>query len=338
MTIKKKFAVLVGVMVAGFVALGAITYRTVDKVKVNGPLYANIITGKDLVADILPPPEYIIESYLTTMQLVGTTNTAEREALEKKLAQLHKDYDDRQEYWQKNLESGEIKTLITQASADPAHTFYTLVEGKLIPLVREGKKDEAAALMNGDVQAAYAQHRAAIDKLVVLATEFSAKAEAEAASELTTGGRLLGGLAVGVTAFLVVISVVLARGVIKGLKTLETRLKDVAQGEGDLTKRVEISSRDEIGMVAHWFNLFIETVERVVAEVKTGAAQIDAGGAQIASASQSMAQGASEQASSLQQISASIEEMSGQTQQSAENAPGERARAGEQDGGRPRSA
>jgi methyl-accepting chemotaxis protein len=103
------------------------------------------------------------------------------------------------------------------------------------------------------------------------------------------------------------------------MRTLEDRLKDIAQGEGDLTKRVEITSRDEIGRVAGWFNAFVEKIEKVVSEVKAGTAQIDAGGSQIASASQSLAQGASEQASSLQQISASLEQMSGQTQQSAEN-------------------
>ena len=112
----------------------------------------------------------------------------------------------------------------------------------------------------------------------------------------------------------------LMRLMLAGLRTLENRLKDIAQGEGDLTKRVDVSANDEIGRVAQSFNVFVDKIEGVISEVKAGAAQIDAGGSQIASASQTLAQGASEQASSLQQISASIEQMSGQTQQSAENA------------------
>ena len=39
-------------------------YRTLDFVKVNGPIYKNIRAGKDIIADVLPPPKYIIESYL----------------------------------------------------------------------------------------------------------------------------------------------------------------------------------------------------------------------------------------------------------------------------------
>jgi methyl-accepting chemotaxis protein len=146
--------------------------------------------------------------------------------------------------------------------------------------------------------------------------EVGDRARATAASgQLQTAG--ISGFVALVGAML---ALVIARGVIRGLKTLESRLKDISQGEGDLTKRVDITSRDEIGLVAQWFNLFVEKIERVVSDVKAGALQIDAGGTQIASASQSLAQGASEQASSLQQISASLEEISGQTNQSAENA------------------
>jgi len=127
-------------------------------------------------------------------------------------------------------------------------------------------------------------------------------------------------VSIGVALMGVILAYFITRGILKGLNTLEARLRDISQGEGDLTKRVDIKARDEIGQVAHWFNEFVDKIEQVVSEVKSGTAQIDSGGVQIASASQTLAQGASEQASSLQQISASIEELSGQTQQSAENA------------------
>jgi len=143
-------------------------------------------------------------------------------------------------------------------------------------------------------------------------------AEAETAA---TAGKIRTVILSAIVALLgAVLAFVIARGIIAGLKLLETRLKDISEGEGDLTKRVDIASHDEIGLVARWFNVFVAKIERVVAEVKAGALQIDAGGAQIASASQSLAQGASEQASSLEEISASLEQISGQTQQSAENA------------------
>ncbi len=115
-------------------------------------------------------------------------------------------------------------------------------------------------------------------------------------------------------------AILLVRLINRPIAELIERIKDIAQGDGDLTKTVDESRGDELGQLGKWFNQFVSRIEKVVSEVKAGAVQIDAGGSQIASASQSLAQGASEQASSLQQISASLEEISGQTQQSAENA------------------
>jgi len=63
------------------------------ELKVGGPLYASIKLGNDLVADILPPPAYVIEAYLeTTLALREPKNL---EPHEKKLTQLKKDYEDR---------------------------------------------------------------------------------------------------------------------------------------------------------------------------------------------------------------------------------------------------
>ncbi|MGC3957541.1 MAG: hypothetical protein QM813_06155 [Verrucomicrobiota bacterium] len=72
---------LVGVVAAlGLGGYALMSLRTLDHVKVNGPLYAEIVRGKDLVADILPPPEYLIESYLVSFQLVEESDPASRRA------------------------------------------------------------------------------------------------------------------------------------------------------------------------------------------------------------------------------------------------------------------
>jgi len=103
------------------------------------------------------------------------------------------------------------------------------------------------------------------------------------------------------------------------LGKLEASLKDIAQGEGDLTVRLVEHREDEIGRICKFFNLFVKKIEDVIQEVKAGTAQIDAGATQISTASQSLAEGSSQQAASLEEISASIEEMSSMTQQNAEN-------------------
>jgi methyl-accepting chemotaxis protein len=124
-----------------------------------------------------------------------------------------------------------------------------------------------------------------------------------------------------VTAFVVtLVGLIFGRGVTRPVVRLIERVRDIAQGEGDLTQRIEVRSKDEIGQLGRWFNEFVGKIEGVIAEVMGGAQQIDAGAGQIASASQSMAEGAAEQASSLEEISASIEQMSSMTNRNADGA------------------
>ena len=74
--VTSKLFVLVGVFVAGVALIGILSQVTLNAVKVTGPLYRSIVQGKDLVADVLPPPEYIIESYLVTLQMLDETDRA----------------------------------------------------------------------------------------------------------------------------------------------------------------------------------------------------------------------------------------------------------------------
>ena len=65
----RKFILLSAVFLVGFLAFGAYSLFTISTIKVNGPAYRQILLQKYLVADILPPPEYIIETFLTTLRL-----------------------------------------------------------------------------------------------------------------------------------------------------------------------------------------------------------------------------------------------------------------------------
>ena len=92
---------LVVLLVMGYCVLGVLIVKTIGEIKVNGPLYAEIIQQKDLIADILPPPEYIVESYLTIFELASPMRQADLDGLESKLNELVSDYEARQVYWGK---------------------------------------------------------------------------------------------------------------------------------------------------------------------------------------------------------------------------------------------
>ena len=98
--------VLFGLVTA--IGLGAVVFTGIfalSEVKVGGPLYNKLKLGNDLIADILPPPEYVIESYLEAT--LALNNPAELANRRERLKQLKKEYDERHEFWVKSdLEPG----------------------------------------------------------------------------------------------------------------------------------------------------------------------------------------------------------------------------------------
>ncbi|MGK7954145.1 MAG: methyl-accepting chemotaxis protein, partial [Crocosphaera sp.] len=98
------------------------------------------------------------------------------------------------------------------------------------------------------------------------------------------------------------------------------RIKDIAQGEGDLTRRLRITSHDEIGEVAHWFNLFIEKLQGVIIDVKSVTDNVAEGSYAMSRRAAAMSKGASSQAVAAEQVSSSMKEMTVTIRQNTENA------------------
>ncbi len=112
----------------------------------------------------------------------------------------------------------------------------------------------------------------------------------------------------------------LHRAFARPIRRLTDQVKDIAEGEGDLTRRVPTTSNDELGTLGQWFNKFLEKLDQTISEVRDGTEQIEAGSGQVSGASQSLASGASQQAASLQEISASLRDLSDRTTLNAESA------------------
>jgi methyl-accepting chemotaxis protein len=52
------------------------------------------------------------------------------------------------------------------------------------------------------------------------------------------------------------------------MNRLNDAIKDISQGEGDLTRRLEIENDDEFGELSHSFNVFIEKIQSSIEQVK----------------------------------------------------------------------
>jgi len=89
---------------------------------------------------------------------------------------------------------------------------------------------------------------------------------------------------------------------------------------GDLTLKVEVDRKDEMGQLLLSMQKMTEKFGQVVKDVRTAAINVASGSQELSSTAQQLSQGATEQASSVEETSASMEEMSSNIQQNADNA------------------
>src|SRR5947208_1167664 len=76
---------------------GWIAYSNLNEIRIGGPIQTKNQQASDLVADILPPPEYVIEAYLEATLL--NAHPGEYQVHAARLAKLKADYDQRHAYW-----------------------------------------------------------------------------------------------------------------------------------------------------------------------------------------------------------------------------------------------
>ncbi len=102
----------------------------------------------------------------------------------------------------------------------------------------------------------------------------------------------------------------LANSLVKPILQVVARLKDIAQGEGDLTSRLVVKSRDEIGELAQWFNAFIAKLQEMMGGISDNARRIENSSSDFSSLSEQMSGGAAQISTNINGIAAATEEMS----------------------------
>jgi methyl-accepting chemotaxis protein len=109
------------------------------------------------------------------------------------------------------------------------------------------------------------------------------------ASTMRTG--LLATLALGVVGFWA-FGVTLARGVARSLDGTAATLRDMAEGEGDLTARLDERRGDELGWLGKWFNAFAEKIRKLVASLAETSGTVSSASEELSATSASLSEGA----------------------------------------------
>ena len=112
----------------------------------------------------------------------------------------------------------------------------------------------------------------------------------------------------------------LIRVLMQPLHTMTRAMEDIAEGEGDLTKRLNIHNHDEFGVLGSAFNRFVERVHSSIREVSSATEQVNEVALRVVSASNSSMLNSDEQANRTNSVAAAINELGAAAQEIAGNA------------------
>ncbi|MGC2658762.1 MAG: hypothetical protein WA324_12460, partial [Bryobacteraceae bacterium] len=252
LSIRSKPIAMICLSIVSLAGLGALFFAAINEVKVSGPIYKAIAREMDLRSDILPPPEFIVETHLTALQIERAmrADPSRISALVKKLDGLKHDYDHRQTYWKDALPAStplelQIRDGIQTASKGPATKYFQILFGEFLPAVQQKDDQRANLVIDTELAPLYVQHKAAIERLADLTEKSQSLREQEAGQRITSRIALLVVLIVLSLALLLGVGIYVMVSVTAPLQVAVTALQRVA--DHDLTAHLSVTNDDEVG-------------------------------------------------------------------------------------------
>ena len=195
---------------------------------------------------------------------------------------------------------------------------FNEAEKNYISMVYAGKKAEALAYWNGNMENDRKEVQSAIETMEKSKLGFAKQTADDNAQLANTASRLMIGFAIGGALIAILFGFIIANIISNPLRKGVVFAQAVAAG--DLTQKIDLDQKDEIGQLAQALNEMVAKLSSIVGEVTSAADNVASGSQELSSTAQQMSQGATEQAASAEEISSSMEEMASSIRQNTDNA------------------
>jgi len=256
----------------------------------------------------------IVARLLRTVLLMD--NLADKKDNAAKLAKARETYDELSRKLEATTKSPESKALMAEIASHVAKT--RAANSKVLELALAGQDKEANRLLFAEARGATAAWQTSLDKSSVYFRERVDKAyenakATEKQAEVTV-------ISVGALALIlgVVLAVFITRSITRPLAAVGVVIATVAQG--DLTQRVEIHSKDELGELGRILNTTNEGLREMVLQIQESAQAISTASGEISMGNTDLSRRTEEQAASLEETASSMEQITSNVNQTADNA------------------
>lgn len=180
---------------------------------------------------------------------------------------------------------------------------------QVLSLHGSGDSTKAVAQLDGPSIEAFNELRNIYDLAGVTADEKVVELEAATLAQVRTHQYSV--IAFSILVFIGAVSIALVGPLLmsRAIRQITHRVKEITEGDGDLTARIVTKRRDEIGELANQFNAFVVRIDKTFQSVRASTLSVHGASDEIAKSSQDLASRTEQAASNLQETSASMEQI-----------------------------
>ncbi len=250
-----------------------------------------------------------------TMQLFETTDPQDEQRLNNENDAISLQIATAVAEIEKSLSSPQEHQLFEEVTQN--RNAYVSARQRAKKLLADRKRDQAMAVLTGEVIPALAVYRASWVKFIDLQSTAVQQSIKESADAYNKGRKI---------ALLVFIITLLSAGAVAYTVTrsitvpIRTAVKHAeAIAAGDLSGSIEVTDQSETGQLLQSMYEMSAKLSAIIRDVREGSSAVASAAAQVSASSQSLSQGTSEQAASVEETSSSLEQMNASITQNAEN-------------------
>ena len=311
-SVKLLSAFIVLAVIAGVIgAIGVVELKKMDDAGTK--LYEKITIPISDLGDITTSFQRI---RINMRDLVEANNSADKQAALETIKKLRADIGEKSAAFEKTILTDEGRKLFEEFKK--SREGYAQIIERVTPLAMADKDKEALEILKTDGKKAAFHEQDTLDKLQETKLKQAKLTDEENGKVAQTATRLMIGLSIAGAIMAVLLGLFISNIISNPLRKGVLFAQAVAAG--DLTQKIDLDQKDEIGQLAQALNEMVAKLGSIVGEVTAAADNVASGSQELSATAQQMSQGATEQAASAEEISSSMEEMASSIRQNTDNA------------------
>ena len=179
-TIAGQLSIFGTIVILGILALVSTQLFASKQLRVNGPVYQQIITGKDLLADVAPSQMNVTQAYMLANEMFAHPTL--RDVNTVKILDLRNVFDRQVSQWQRRDIPNNMRSALEENVLPVSEAFWKVLDGEFIPSLKTND-DINVEIALGALLNAFQSQQSAIEDFIKLATSSLATTEQSAASE-----------------------------------------------------------------------------------------------------------------------------------------------------------